>query len=99
MPGLVVQFRPPDGRPSFGVSDAEGKFQLTYNKYYEGARLGKHRVFVAFDNNAQTPYDASGRQKLNADQQSMIKKYGNVETSPLEVELSEDDQVVELKLD
>jgi hypothetical protein len=99
VPNIIVQFQPEDGRPSVGQADAEGKFKLTYSKHYEGARLGKHRVFVAFPNSTETPYDESGRQKLNADQQAIIQKYGQLETTPLEVELTENGQVVEIKLD
>jgi hypothetical protein len=99
VPGILVQFHPQDGRPSWGKSDPEGKFELNYSKHYEGARLGKHRIFVTYDNTPETPYDESGRQKLNSEQREVIKKYGNLETTPLEVDLKEDGQVVEIKLD
>lgn len=98
VPGVVLQFNPVDGRPSWGISDAEGKFILHYSKHYEGARLGKHRVFVSFDRSA-APYDASGKQQLSADQQAILEKYGSAETSPLDIELQEDNQLVEIKLD
>ena len=99
LPGVIVQFHPEDGRPSWGKSDAEGKFTLNYSKHYEGARLGKHRVFVNFDNTPETPYDETGKQKLNADQQAVIEKYGQLESTPLEVDLHEKRQVVEIQLD
>jgi hypothetical protein len=99
VPGVILRFQPEEGRPSMGKSDAEGKFKLSYSKQYEGARVGKHRVFVVFDNTPETPYDESGRQKLNAEQQAIIQKYGKPETSPLEVDLQEDGQLVEIKLD
>lgn len=98
VPGVVLQFNPIDGRQSFGISDKEGKFILHYNKHYEGARLGKHRVFVAFDRSA-APYDATGKQQLSADQQAILEKYGSAEVSPLDVDLQEDGQLVEIKLD
>jgi hypothetical protein len=99
VPKILLQFYPQDGRPSWGQADAEGKFKLHYNKHYEGARLGKHRVFVAFENSTETPYDESGRQKLNPDQRAVIEKYGKLETSPLEVDLQRNGQDVEIKLD
>jgi hypothetical protein len=99
LPGVILRFVPEEGRPSMGRSDQEGKFKLSYSKNYEGARLGKHRVFVVFDNTPATPYDESGRQRLNADQQAVIEKYGKLETSPLEVEIQEEGQQVEIKLD
>jgi hypothetical protein len=99
LPGLLLHFHPADGRPSWGLSDADGKFKLNYSKHYEGARLGKHRVFVAFDRTPETPFDVNGRQQLNADQQAVIEKYGQLESTPLEVDLQEDGQIVEIKLD
>jgi hypothetical protein len=99
VPGIVLQFQPDDGRVSWGQADAEGKFTLSYSKHYEGARLGKHRVYVAYGNTPETPYDDSGKQRLNPEQQDIIKKYGKLESTPLEVELKDDGQVVEIKLD
>ena len=99
VPNLILQFHPADGRPSWGKSDAEGKFKLNYSKSYEGGRVGKHRVFVAYDNSPETPYDVNGKQQLNADQQEVIKKFGKLESSPLEVDLQKNGQVVEIKLD
>ena len=97
--GILLQFEPEEGRPSWGQSDAQGRFKLHYNKYYEGARIGKHKVFVAFPNSPETPYDATGQQKLSPTQREIVEKYGSRETTPLEVHLSEDGQVVEIKLD
>jgi hypothetical protein len=99
VPNLILQFHPQEGRFSWGKSNAEGKFTLNYSKNYEGARVGKHRVFVVFDNSPETPYDVSGKQQLNDDQQEVIKKYGKLESTPLEVDLQANGQVVEIKLD
>ncbi len=99
VPGLLLQFHPADGRPSWGLTDAQGKFKLNYSKSYEGARLGKHRVFVSFDNSPEAPYDVNGKQQLNKVQQDIIDKYGKLETTPLEVDLLQDGQAVEIKLD
>lgn len=96
--GVVLQFNPVDGRPSFGISDPEGKFILHYSKHYEGARMGKHRVYVSFDRNA-APFDETGKQQLSEVQQAILKKYGSPEDSPLDVELREDNQLVEIRLD
>ncbi len=99
VPKIILRFHPVDARPSWGQADAEGRFKLHYNKHYEGARLGKHKIFVGFENSPETPFDESGKQKLSQDQQDIIEKYGTLATSPLEVELTEDGQAVEIKLD
>jgi len=46
--GVVVSFQPvAKGRSSSGVTDKEGRYQLTYLRDIEGARLGQHKVQIA----------------------------------------------------
>lgn len=101
VPGLTVNFMPADGRPSWGLTDAEGKFTLHYNKQYEGARVGKHKVFVVF--RASSPQEEmdllSGKIKPHPDQRTIAEKYGNPATTPLEIEVSTSGQVINLALD
>src|SRR5688572_18827196 len=49
--GLMLNFMPEDGRPSWAITDAEGKYELQYSKSYEGGLAGKHKVFVGYDAN------------------------------------------------
>lgn len=42
-----VQFTPSEGRPSFGTTDASGKYRLEYTPGQFGAVAGKHRVSIA----------------------------------------------------
>ena len=44
--GAEVQFLPEDGRPSTGVTDAAGKYELAYTGESRGAKIGKHRVQI-----------------------------------------------------
>lgn len=45
--GVAVVFQPDNGRPSRGMTDAEGKYELTYIRQTKGAKVGPHRVEVA----------------------------------------------------
>lgn len=45
-PNAHVTFSPVKGRPSEGVTDSEGKFELTYLPQVKGAELGKHTVTI-----------------------------------------------------
>lgn len=42
----MVTFIPENGRPSFGVTDAEGKYQLMYINDIPGAAIGQHEVRI-----------------------------------------------------
>jgi len=59
----VVTFTNSDGRPdSFGITDEQGKTQLTTYESGEGATLGKHSITVVkqeiSDSKAQAPQDS-----------------------------------------
>ncbi|NOX53834.1 MAG: carboxypeptidase regulatory-like domain-containing protein [Planctomycetes bacterium] len=43
----MVRFIPEaGGRPSFGITDAQGRYELSYTESQKGAILGKHRVEI-----------------------------------------------------
>ena len=44
--GVTVTFAPTDGRPSSGVTDASGKYELTYAHDTKGAQVGEHTVHI-----------------------------------------------------
>jgi len=46
VPNMMVNFMPPDGRPSWGKTDAEGKYDLAYDADYKGAKMGHHKVYI-----------------------------------------------------
>lgn len=46
LPKAEVLFRPENGRPSLGVTDAEGKYQLRYSAEKMGALPGTHSVSI-----------------------------------------------------
>jgi hypothetical protein len=94
VPGVMINFMPENGRPSWAITDAEGKYELQYNKNYTGGLVGKHKVFVGYDANP----DGSAP-VLDAQQQQIVKKYGSQATSPLEIEIPEEGQVIDIRLD
>jgi hypothetical protein len=44
--GAVVEFRPADGRPSAGTTDADGRYALRYTATDAGAVPGEHVVVI-----------------------------------------------------
>lgn len=47
VPEAVVMFTPEAGGGSSGVTDVDGRFQLTYNSDRQGAVVGKHQVRIS----------------------------------------------------
>src|SRR5690242_19717008 len=48
VPNLIVNFQPDEGRPSWGKADENGVFTLSYDPEHDGARVGKHTVYVKY---------------------------------------------------
>jgi len=45
--GVLVSFSPANGRTSTGVTDAQGKYELTYAHGAKGASVGQHTVHIS----------------------------------------------------
>jgi hypothetical protein len=45
--GIAVVFQPDSGRPARGMTDAEGKYELTYIRQTKGTKVGLNRVEIA----------------------------------------------------
>lgn len=45
--GVAVVFQPDNGRPARGMTDAEGKYELTYIRQTKGTKVGSNRVEIA----------------------------------------------------
>jgi len=41
---VTVMFQPENGRASTGLTDAEGKYELTFTEVAKGAKVGPHHV-------------------------------------------------------
>ena len=45
-PALWVQFKPENGRPGEGRTNADGRFELVYSQHKMGALVGRNRVTI-----------------------------------------------------
>ncbi len=45
--GVAVVFQPDNGRPARGMTNAEGKYELTYIRDTRGTKVGRNRVEIA----------------------------------------------------
>ena len=102
VPNLIVNFMPTEGRPSWGLTDEQGDYELEYNADYKGAKTGHHKVYVTFrptSIGASVSGEADGQGLSAEDRQAILQKYGDEKTTAMEVDVTEDKQVVDLKLD
>ncbi|QDV38939.1 Ig-like domain-containing protein [Tautonia plasticadhaerens] len=102
IPNLTVNFVPDEGRASWGITDDQGKYELEYNEDYKGAKVDHHMVYVIFNAGSiegAISGQADGQGISAEDRQQIMQKYGNMDTTQLEVDVTEDPQVIDLKLD
>jgi hypothetical protein len=102
VPDLVIHFVPENGLRSVGVTDREGNFKMLSLTGQPGVRIGAHKVWVEL-RPAGAKDDAEQQERL-ARQQSdpelveVLRKYGNVATTPIVVEVK-NKGVVNIQLD
>ena len=98
---LVVNFWPESGRPSHGLTDAEGHYALDFDGKRAGAVPGKHKVWVQIK--PTSPKEeadlANGLFTRHPRINAIIEKYGNQSSSPLWAEVKENNQIIDLALD
>jgi hypothetical protein len=101
VPKLFLNFEPQKGRPSWGITDEAGRYSLHYDARQDGAVTGAHKVWVQVKaSNPQEEADLrNGKIKLHPEVKSILQKYGQYETTPLRVEVKENNQVIDLPLD
>jgi hypothetical protein len=46
LPNIELAFQPENGRASYGETDEDGYYELTYIRDTKGAKVGTHRVLV-----------------------------------------------------
>ena len=77
---LLITLYPEEGkgRPSTGMTDDEGRFELKYDKDTKGAVVGMHKVVVAFrPRNLQEELDLEeGNFSFHPDKDAILEKYG-----------------------
>lgn len=99
---FMINFQPQPGRPSWGLTDSEGRYTLHYTRDQDGACVGKHKVYVQYDPRPSDPGEEmemiEGRFEIPPDVKAIVEKYGDLETTPLEFDIQES-QTIDLKLD
>ena len=71
--GAVVEFTPQSGRPSFGMTDDDGRYMLGYTRDVEGALIGEHAVRITTsDPFADNPEDRRERVPPMYNQQTTL---------------------------
>jgi hypothetical protein len=100
---LKVNFVPASGRPSWGFTDPDGRYTLHYTRDQDGACVGKHKVFVKYSPRPSDPGEEmkmlAGGFRTSPDIRAIEKRYGSQETTPLEFDIQEDRDDLDLALD
>jgi hypothetical protein len=96
VPNLRLNFQPEHGRPSWGDTDANGRFTLEYDAQNKGALVGKHTVSARYQ--ASSPEEEMSG-KVPPSVKVILDKYGDMMNSPLKVEITGPTDNLELKFD
>jgi hypothetical protein len=108
VPNMMVNFMPTAGRPSWGKTDASGRYEMIYDSDYKGVKMGHHKVYFTPPANMTIDGGTSKASRkavaeaagLTPDEMAAIReKYGAEETTKLEVDVKKDPEVLDLKLD
>ncbi len=97
VPNLRVYFQPTEGRVSWGDTDSQGKFRLDYDEDYDGAKVGNHKVYVVDASTLDPTIQQPGGKP--PEYGPILAKYGNIEITPLTIEIKKAVYDLELKLD
>jgi hypothetical protein len=102
VPDLAINFVPQNGLRSFALTDQNGKFTMVYIDGREGVLVGTHKVFVQLPTagTKENPEQQKrlAQQKKDPEIEQILRKYGNVESTPLTFEITKD-QEINLTLD
>lgn len=107
VPNMMVNFMPPDGRPSWGKTDAEGKYEMVYDSDYKGVKMGHHKVYITppastIDGGTSKASKKALAAAANLTQEEMLdirSKYGAEEVTKYEVDVTKDPEVIDIKLE
>lgn len=99
IPSLTIHFVPETGRPSWGLTDENGRFTLEYDNKLQGALVGTHTVWVQW--RPRSPQEEMNPKLANrpAESAAIQAKYGTQGKSPLKVEITRAVEDLEIKLD
>lgn len=99
VPNIELTFHPDFGRPSWGVTDDQGRFELHYTRQQDGAVVGRHKVTVRGRQPQSAEEEFSGGFKVPPEIATLREKFGTVETTTLVFEISEPNDNLEVPLD
>lgn len=97
----TVSFMPSEGRPSWGITDAEGNYKLHWDEDHDGAEVDNHKITIAFipGSPGEEAALAAGKAVIPTDRKEIIARYGNFETTTLQRDVKPGTQVIDLSLD
>lgn len=100
VPNYIVNFQPPTGRPSVGSTDQNGNYTLDYTLTTKGAKVGTHKVFLIYSNEADVNQGEGSPdgEDLPPDARKLMKTYGSVETTPLTADVKGGPNVLNFEL-
>ncbi|PQO44360.1 hypothetical protein [Blastopirellula marina] len=93
--GATVEFIPESGRPSIGVTDASGNYELLFKADMPGAMIGKHSVRITSQRSASGGEGAE--EFVSARKETVPAKY-NDETT-LEADVKSGDNKLDFPLE
>ncbi len=100
--GYTLQFVPDSGRPSQATTESDGSFRAQYTSELPGVVPGRHRVIIlsyrSTDPDIELAIDEGRFQDLPPDVGHVLQTYGDLETTPLEFEIMES-QDLDIALD
>ena len=108
VPNMMINFMPTEGRPSWGKTDANGRFEMIYDSDYKGVKIGHHKVYFTPPVGSTIDGGTSKESRkaiaaavgLTLEEMAEIRaKYGTEESTKLEVDVKKDPEVLDLKLD
>ncbi len=83
-------------RRSTGLTDDEGNFTLKYSRNEYGVVPGKHTVFLRYFADSS---EEKAPPKASRELKAVIARYGDLKTSPLHYEITQNGQFLDIKLE
>jgi hypothetical protein len=100
VPSTMLTFHPEEEgkRASHGITDDDGNFKLSYSSSEMGAVRGKHTVTLRYHLEASEEMGKT-KPKASKELKDVIARYGDLKTSKLHYEVTENGQFIEIKLE
>jgi hypothetical protein len=99
MSNVALDFTPENGRPSTGVTDAQGHFKLIYDQKTEGAVVGKHKVSVRPGPPSPTEDAVPGMQNPKTPEMAELLSKYSYDKSKIEVTIDKNTKDLPLNWD